>query len=145
MRQLLAILLTPFFLFCKSVPLETVPPDYLVTEITVTCPDLSPSPLVITDQQTMGEILRYLRTVPLLGKADKDSMTGSLPLYTISLTHATGRITEYRQLGAEYLSKNDSPWYEIPPEEGSIPEDLFLQVFPVPGREQHCVTSKNVV
>lgn len=134
MRQLLAILLTPFFLFCKSVPPEAVPPDYLITEITVTCPDRSPAPLIITDQQTMGEILQYLRTVPLLAQADRDSIDRSLPLYTVRLAHATGRVTEYRQHGACSLSKNDSPWYDIPPEEGRWLEKIYSQVFPGPYR-----------
>ena len=118
MRQFLASILTPFILFCTAVPPEATPPDYLVTEITVTCPDRSPAPLQFTDQQDMAEILQYLRTVPLLGQADKDSMDSLLPLYTVRLTHATGRVTEYRQFGAEYLSKNDSPWYHIDPEDG---------------------------
>ena len=81
----------------------------------------------------MAEILQYLRTVPLLGQADKDSMDSLLPLYTVRLTHATGRVTEYRQFGAEYLSKNDSPWYHIDPEDGRLPENLFSQFFPGPG------------
>ena len=81
----------------------------------------------------MGRILRYLRFVPLHGQADTDSMAGSLPLYTVRLTHATGRVTEYRQLGNEYLSKNDSPWYHIDPEDGCLPDNLFSQFFPGPG------------
>ena len=118
MRQLLAFLFAPFFLFCKAAPPETVLPDYLVSEIAIICPDYSPIPVTVTDQQTMGQILDYLRTVPLRGQADWDIMDRSLPLYTIRLTHITGRITEYRQLGTEYISKGDSPWYHISPEDG---------------------------
>ena len=118
MRQFLASILTTFILFCTAGPPDTIPPDYLVTEITVICPDHSPAPLQFTDQQTMGQILQYLRTVPLYGQADMDSMDDSLPLYTIRLTHATGRVTEYNQFGSEYLSKKDSPWYHIAPEDG---------------------------
>lgn len=135
MRQFFAFLLAPFtFLFCIAAQPDSIPPDYLITEIRVTCPELSPSPLIFTDQQTMGDILQYLRTVPLQGQADTDSMSASRPLYTVRLIHATGRVTEYRQLGAEYLCKNDSPWYAIPPEDGRFPETLFRQVFPGPGR-----------
>ena len=118
MRQFLAFLLTPFFIFCKAAPPETVLPDYLVSEIAIICPDRSPVPVTVTDQQAMGQILYYLRTVPLRGQADRDSMDRSLPLYTIRLTHITGRVTEYRQLGTEYISKGDSPWYHINPEDG---------------------------
>lgn len=134
MRHFLASLIAPLILFCTAAPPETVHPDYLVTEITVTCPDRHPAPLQFTDQQTMGRILQYLRFVPLQGQADTDSMSADLPLYTLRLTHATGRITEYRQLGSEYLSKKDSPWYHIDPEDGRLPEDLFRQFSPVPGR-----------
>lgn len=133
MRHFLVSIIAPFILFCAAAPPEAVPPDYLITEITVTCPDRYPAPLKFTDQQTMGRILRYLRFVPLHGQADTDSMAGSLPLYTVRLTHATGRVTEYRQLGTEYLSKNDSPWYHIDPEDGRLPENLFSQFFPGPG------------
>ena len=115
MRHFWASLL---ILFCTAVPPEAVPPDYLVTEITISCPDHSDVPLQFSDQQTMRQILQYLRTVSLQGKADMDSIDFNLPLYTVSLTHATGRITEYSQLGEEYLSKNDSPWYHIDPAEG---------------------------
>ncbi len=118
MRQFLASILTSFALFCTAITPEAIPPDYLITKITVTCPDCSPAPLQFTDQQAMNQILQYLRTVPLYGQADTDSMDSFLPLYTVQLTHATGRITEYNQLGAEYLSKNDSPWYHIDPEDG---------------------------
>ena len=116
MRQILAMLLTPFFLFCKGVPPEAVPPDYLVTRITVTGADRQQ----YTDQESMGQILHYLRSVPLQGKADTDIIGTDLPLYTIRLTHATGHLTEYRQLGAEFLAKNDSPWYHIDPEQGGF-------------------------
>jgi hypothetical protein len=118
MRHFLASILTPIVLFCAAVPSKTVPPDYLITKITVSCPDHSPAPLEFADQQTMGQILAYLRTVPLLGQADTGSMDFTLPLYTVRLTHSTGRITEYHQLGTDYLSKNDSPWYHIAPEDG---------------------------
>lgn len=124
MRPFFASILTPFILFCSAVPPAAVPPDYLISQIAITCPDSSPTPMQITDQQAMGQILQYLRTVPLQGQADTDSMGHSLPLYTIRLTHTTGRITEYRQLGAEYLAKNDSPWYHIDPELGSALEEL---------------------
>ena len=120
MRQILALILTPFVLFCTAVPPEAVPPDYLITTITISCGQESPAPLTISDQQTMGKILQYLRTVPLRGKADNSDMDQALPLYTVRLTHATGRVTEYRQLGTEYLSKGDSPWYHIDPEDGSF-------------------------
>ena len=118
MRQILAFIFAPLLIFCAAVPPETVPPDYLITQITVTCPDRSPTPLMLTDQQQMGAILEYLRTLSLHSQADTDSIDTSLPLYTLRLTHATGRITEYRQLGEEYLSKNDSPWYHIDPAQG---------------------------
>ena len=124
MRQILALLLTPFFLFCTSVPPEAVPPDYLVTQITVTGPH-APAPLSVSDQQSMGQILQYLRTVPLGEKTDNPSMNEALPLYTLRLTHVNGRVTEYRQLGAEYLAKNNSPWYHIDPEQGGFLISFF--------------------
>ena len=117
MRRFLSTIL---ILFCTAVPPEAVPPDYLVTEITITCQQLSPAPLQVTNGQTMGQILQYLRNTPLKGQADSGSMDHSLPLYTIHLTHPTGRITEYRQLGTEYLAKGGSPWYRIDPEQGSF-------------------------
>ena len=119
MRQFIASILMPFFLFCTAVPPENILPDYLIANITITCSQQA-DPLRITDQQNMGQILQYLRTTPLYEKADHISIRNDPPLYTIHLTHATGRITEYRQLGAEYLSKNNSPWYHIDPEMGSF-------------------------
>ena len=47
-------------------------------------------------------------------------MNEALPLYTLRLTHVNGRVTEYRQLGAEYLAKNNSLWYHIDPEQGGF-------------------------
>ena len=120
MRQFLALFLTPFVLFCAAVPPEAVPPDYLVTEITISCPQESPAPLTVSDQQAMGKILRYLRTVPLRGQADTDSMDSSLPLYIVRLLHTTGRVTEYRQRGAEYIAKGDGYWHHMDPEEGGF-------------------------
>lgn len=119
MRHFLTFLLAPVLLFCTAVPPENIPPDYLISEITVICSD-SDSPLQLTGQQDMRRILHYLRSIPLEGQADTDSIDTSLPLYTVRLTHITGRTTEYRQLGAAYLSKNDSPWYHIDPEMGSF-------------------------
>ena len=119
MRQLFASILMPFFLFCTSVLPEKAPPDYLITGITVTCSEHA-DPQQFADQQTMGQILQYLRTTPLYEKADEASISDNLPLYTIYLAHITGRVTEYRQLGGEYLAKNDSPWYHIDPELGSF-------------------------
>ena len=118
MHRLLSLILAPFILLCTAMPPESIPPDYLITEITVTDPDHPNAFLQFSDQATMGQLLTYLRTVSLKGKADKDSMDLALPIYTIRLVHATGRITQYRQLGTEYLSKNDSPWYQIDPTEG---------------------------
>ena len=118
MNRLLSLILAPFILLCTAMPPESIPPDYLITEITVTTQDHFDAPLRFSDQATMGQLLTYLRTVSLNGKADTDSMDSTLPLYTIRLTHATGRITQYRQLGTEYLSKNGSPWYHIDPAEG---------------------------
>ena len=135
MRQFFAWIIAPFFLFCTAMPPAPIPPDYLVTEITVSCPDRSPAPLTLVDLQTIGQYLQYLRSVPLQGQADKDSINSSLSLYTVRLTHATGRVTEYRQFGAEYLSKNDSPWYHIDPEDGRLLENLFRQVFPESGEQ----------
>ncbi len=125
MRHFFALILAPFLLFCTAVPPEAVRPDYLVTEITVTCPDRSLPLQQITDEETIVQILQYLRFVPLEGQADNDSLHASLPLYTIQLTHATGRITEYRQLGADFLSKNGSVWYHIDPEQGRTLEELL--------------------
>ena len=119
MRHFLTFLLAPILLFCTAVPPESAAPDYLITGISLTCPGCA-APLQLTDQQAMGQILQYLRQVPLHGKADNDSIDPELPLYTFRLTHATGRITEYRQRGAEYLSKNGSPWYHIDPEDGGF-------------------------
>ena len=119
MRQFFASILMPFFLFCASIPQENTPPDYLITDITITCSEHA-DPQQFADQQAMGQILQYLRTTPLYGKADEASIKSNLPLYTIHLFHTTGRITEYRQLGNEYLAKNDSPWYHIDPELGSF-------------------------
>lgn len=118
MNRLLSLILAPFILLCTAMPPESIPPDYLITEITITTPFYSDAPLRFSDQATMGQLLTYLRTVSLKSKADTDSMDSTLPLYTIRLTHATGHITQYRQLGAEYLSKNGSPWYHIDPAEG---------------------------
>ena len=118
MQQLLAFLFAPFFLFCKAAPPEIVPPDYLITAITVTCQDTSSAPVTVTDPQVMEKILEYLRTVPLRGQADTDSMDASLPLYTVRLTHITGRVTEYHQRGMEYISKGNRPWYHIDSEDG---------------------------
>ena len=125
MRQFLASILTTFILFCTAGPQDTIPPDYLVTEITVICPDHSPAPLQFTDQQTMGQILQYLRTVPLYGQADMDSMDDSLPRYTIRLTHATGRVTEYNQCGSEYLSKKRQSLVPYRPGRWPFPYCLF--------------------
>ena len=119
MRQFFASILMPFFLFCASIPQENTPPDYLIANITITCSEHA-DPQQFVDQQAMGQILQYLRTTPLYGKADEASINSNLPLYTIHLFHTTGRITEYRQLGNEYLAKNDSPWYHIDPELGSF-------------------------
>ena len=125
MRHFLTLILTPVLLFCTAVPPDAALPDYLISEIPVTCPQRFPAPLQINDQQAMGEILQYLRAVPLHGKADTVSIFEEMPQYTIRLTHAAGHVTHYRQLGAEYLSKNDSPWYHIDPEDGRILEELF--------------------
>ena len=119
MRQFLASILMPFFLFCTAVPPENILPDYLISQITVTC-SLQTDPIQITDQKTMGTVLEYLRAVPLHGQADRNSMDSSLSLYTVQLTHITGRITEYQQLGSEFLAKDNSPWYHIDPEIGSF-------------------------
>ena len=119
MRQFFASILMPFFLFCASIPQENTPPDYLITDITITCSEHA-DPQQFADQQAMRQILQYLRTTPLYGKADEANIESNLPLYTIHLFHTTGRITEYRQLGNEYLAKNDSPWYHIDPELGSF-------------------------
>ena len=125
MRHVFTLILAPFLIFCTAVPPESVPPDYLVTAITVTTPDSSLSPQQIANEETMVQILHYLRFVPLAGQADEDSLLTSLPLYTIQLTHANGRITEYRQLGTEYLSKNDGAWYHIEPDRGRTLEELL--------------------
>ena len=118
MNRLLSLILAPFILLCTAMPPESIPPDYLITEITITTPFYSDAPLRFSDQETMGQLLTYLRTVSLNGKADTDSMDASLPLYTIRLTHITGRVTEYHQRGMEYISKGNSPWYHIDPEDG---------------------------
>lgn len=125
MRHFLTLILTPVLLFCTAVPPDAAIPDYLISEITVICPQRFPAPLQINDQQAMGEILQYLRAVPLHDKADTVSISEEMPQYTIRLTHAAGHVTQYRQLGAEYLSKDDSPWYHIDPEDGRILEELF--------------------
>ena len=122
MRHFFASILMPFILFCTSAPPATTPPDYLITRITVTCGTRSRS---YTDQQTMGQILQYLRSVPFQGKADEDSISPDLPLYTIRLTHISGRVTEYYQLGQAYLAKGSGDWYSVDPEYGVSPGALF--------------------
>ena len=122
MRQFLASILMPFLLFCTSVPPASAPPDYLITEVTLTC---GTSSRTYADQQTMGRILQFLRSVPHHGMADQDSIPPGLPLYTLRLTHLSGRVTEYRQLGRAYLAKEDEGWYCIDPEQDVSLEDFI--------------------
>ena len=145
MRQLFAILFAPILLFWSAKPPEVLPPDYLITEITLACPDRSPALLEFTEPQDLEQVLEYLRSVPLLGNAGRDSMDFSMPLYTIRLSHITGRVTEYRQLGSEYLCKNNSSWHRIAPEDGCVLEELFGAFSPGPAGKNDCVTPKNIV
>ena len=125
LKSILTMLLIPFFLLNASAPPQVVPPDYLITEITITCPGEVPSKRRFTDQQSIRNILQFLRDTDLYSKADTASMEENAPLYTVTLIHVTGRQTVYRQMGTEYLSKGGSPWYHIDPERGKLLRSLY--------------------
>ena len=125
MNRILTMLLIPFFMLGTTAAPESVPPDYLITEITVTCPEDFPASRQFSDTQSIKIILQYLRGTGLSEEADTGSMDESAPLYTLTLTHITGRQTVYRQKGAEYLSKGGSPWYRIDPARGKLLLTLY--------------------
>ena len=125
MKQLLSFLLIPVLIFSASAQPEVIPPDYLITEITISCDQDSPARRQFTDQESMGIILQYLRGASLYGEADSNSVDKNAPLYTIALTHSTGRVTVYRQIAVDYLAKDSSPWYQIDPEQGGLLQSLY--------------------
>lgn len=115
----------PAFFFHTSAQSEIVQPDYLITKITISCEQDFPTQRQFTDQESMRKILQYLRGTALYGEADGDSMSKNAPLYTISLSHSTGRVTMYRQIAGDYLAKDSSPWYQLDPEEGQLLYALY--------------------
>lgn len=125
MNRFLTVLLIPFLMMNASAQPQPVLPDYLVTEITITCPRETPSRQHFSDAESIRLILQYLRETELYEQADIHSMDENAPLYTVTLTHVTGRQTVYRQKGTEYLSKDDSPWYTIDPAIGKTLLTLY--------------------
>lgn len=125
MNRIVMMMLLPFIMLSAYAPPEAVPPDYLITEITVACAEDATPSRQFTDTQSIKIILQYLRGIELYEKADTDSMDKNAPVYTLTLTHATGRQTVYRQKGTEYLSKGDSTWYHIDPARGAMLLTLF--------------------
>lgn len=131
MKRLLALLVIPAVFFHASFQPEYIAPDYLVTQITITCSSDSPAQRQFTDQQSMGTILEYLRSAALYGKADSGAIDTDAPLYCITLTHSTGRVTVYRQIAGDFLAKDNSAWHYLDPEQG---QQLQVLYHSLPGR-----------
>ena len=126
MLKFITYLLIPFFALNTSVDPLSKPPDFLVTKISILCTETSQSQRDYIDQESMRQILQYLRSVEFLDSEDPPP-TDSLPVFDITLYHCTGRITTYRQISCHYLSKNGSKLHQLDPEQGQQLFTLFQQ------------------
>ena len=127
MIKTLAYLLLPFLMLNTSSLPNYEPPDYLISKISIHCTDTTQSQREFTDQESMRQILQYLRTVEFFDSADDPPAMDSLPFFDISLYHYTGRVTTYRQISCHYLSKNSGKPHRLDPEQGQQLYGLFYQ------------------
>ena len=128
MLSILYYLLIPFLALNASFSPSYTQPECLVTEISISCTDIIPDSYHFTDQASMQKILQYLRSVEFLdGINDPPAMEAS-PIYEITLTHSTGRVTTYRQVSNQYLSKNNGRWHCIDPEQGRLLSELYIDL-----------------
>ena len=91
-------------------------PEYLITEIEISCSSGIPARQHLTDQQQITRILLYLQSVEIV--TEEAAPSPPEPCYLLTLTHSTGRITVYQQQGDRLLSKNGGPWQNLDPEQG---------------------------
>ena len=125
MKNFILILFLSTFLLGGRTDVPDFPaPERLVTEIEITCSEGTPARQHFSDQDSMAPILQYLRSVAFVPEeAGEESWTE--PCYTITLTHSTGRVTVYRQIGSRYLSKNGGRWHTLDPAQGQMLFDLY--------------------
>lgn len=119
MKKMIALLMLSAVLLSGSANEPDFPgPDYLITKVEITCDGDFPRQRVFEDPESMDAILIYLRNVPILPAEHLPAVENGTPVYHIRLTHSTGRVTLYHQIGDCYLSKNGSSWHPLDPEQG---------------------------
>lgn len=127
MHRLLAMLLAPTLLFGPRTAAPVYSgPERMVTEIEITCSQGAPARRYFSDQESISMILQYLRSVEFVTEETEAAPAESC--YTITLIHSTGRITVYQQLGNRCLSKNNLPYQNLDPEQGSRLSDIYYNI-----------------
>ena len=95
MNRILTMLLIPFFMLGTTAPPESVPPDYLITEITVTCPEDSPASRQFSDTQSIKIILPPMvnQVVNLVKNTSCLYIIGGTDLISLTYNFVTGAST----------------------------------------------------
>lgn len=126
MKSIIAMLILSTFLLggSTSEPIFSAP-EYLVTEIEITCSHGFPAHRHYTDQESMNRILSYLRGVELVDTEPVTPPQANESQYWITLTHSTGRVTVYRQIADRGLCKNNSRWHGLDPEQGKLLSSIY--------------------
>lgn len=103
------------------------PTSHVVTEITITreSDDLTHR---YTGQDSMGQILSYLRRLDPYGKVEEDPEVLSGENYQITVTLSDGRQTVYRQVAMCYFCGADQHWQQIDPEAAKELPLLFAEL-----------------
>jgi len=84
-----------------------------------------PSHFTLTDMADIQPVLIYLRTLDPMGQPTIDPEDLDTDAWKIVIHRSDGSRRIYRQQGAEYLSRNSSPWTLIDSSKGSRLKALF--------------------
>ena len=78
-----------------------------------------PNVYTITDQETMGTVMGYLRQLDPYVPAEIDPETFRAYSAEITIEYSDGGQTHYTQLYTDYLKTDNGPWKKIAPEDGA--------------------------
>ena len=99
---------------------QSGPPDIrVVTAIRIeTTAAEFPGHYAITDQETMGAVMQYLRQLDPYVTAEIDEETFRADLAHLTVEYSDGSYAQYSQLYTDYFKTDSGPWKRIDQEDG---------------------------